>query len=370
MLEGNTGSALFAVAGFGLPRKDPAPARVAKEDWPGFLGTLGFQRLSGLAVAAAGSGSLVLSDEQWEELFELQADAMLWALVVERKLLTLAEQFEAAGIEFIALKGSTVAHTVYPDPSWRPFGDADLLVRTADWRRSCDLLAGLGYGRRLPEPRPGFDERFGKAAVHTNGDGVEIDLHRTLVLGPFGLWLDPEDLFRRSIPLRLGRATVRRLDDTALLLHACIHASLGWAPPLLMPLRDVAQVATYGRVDWDEFERLAQRWRLRPVVGHAFRTAATTLEVSLPVQATELAGVEPTRKEQRLLAAYTTTRRYRGGTAMSTLRAIPGLRAKAMYVWALLFPRRDFLDRRTPERGSYWRRWLVALRWLSRRRSG
>jgi Uncharacterised nucleotidyltransferase len=366
--EVTAGPALFNIAGFGLPGHDRRPVRVAKEEWPAFLQTVELQRLTGLAMAAAGSGSLELSDEQWDELVDHHADAMLWALIVERKLLSLAGQFEEAGIEVVALKGSTMAHTVYPDPSWRPFADVDVLVRTADWRRSCDLLASLGFGRRLPEPRPGFDERFGKAAVHTNGDGVEIDLHRTLVLGPFGLWLDPEDLFRRSVPLRIGGSTVRRLDDTALLLHACIHASLGWAPPLLLPLRDVAQVATHGRIDWEEFERLALKWRLRSVAGHAFQNVAATLEVELPAPAIELARVEPSRKEQRLLAAYTTGRRFRGGTATSTLRAIPGLRVKAAYVWALVFPRRDFLDRRASARGSYWRRWLIPVRWVTRRR--
>lgn len=361
-------SLALRVAGYGLPGHGAAVIEVPKEDWDSFLLTLDSQRLTGVAAAASQDGTLRLSDEQLEELVDHHGHAMLWSLVVERKLLSLADRFDEAGIEFIALKGSTMAHTVYPDPSWRPFADVDLLVRTRDWRRSCDLLAGLGFDRRLPEPRPGFDERFGKAAVHSNGDGVEIDLHRTLVLGPFGLWIDPEDLFRRTVPLRLGGRTVRRLDDTALLLHACIHASLGWAPPQLMPLRDVVQVASNGRVDWAEFMRLGRGWRLGPVIRHAFQTAAVTLDVSLPEDASRLVGPEPSRKEQRLLAAYTTGRRWRGATATSTLRAIPGVRAKAAYVLALLVPRRDFLDRREDGRGSYWRRWLMPLRWLTAKR--
>jgi hypothetical protein len=358
----------FAIelAGFGLPGHGSEPLEIPKEDWPSFLATVDYQRLTGVAAAASQAGRLRLSDEQWEELVDHHGQAMLWCLVIERKLLSLADRFDEAGIDFIALKGSTMAHTVYPDPSWRPFSDVDLLVRAADWRRSCDLLADLGFERRLPEPRPGFDERFGKAAVHSNGDGVEIDLHRTLVLGPFGLWLDPEDLFRRSVPLQLAGQTVRRLDDTALLIHACIHASLGWRPPLLMPLRDVAQAATVGRVDWDEFAQLSQRWRLRGVVRHAFDTAVTTLNVELPPQAAQVARAELSRSERRALASYTTERRRRGGTATGTLRAIPGVRAKLAYVRAMVFPGRDFLDRRASGRGSYWRRWLIPVRWVSR----
>lgn len=358
------------MAGFGLPGSDDTAVEVPKEEWPPFLAGLDRQRLTGLAMAAARAGHLELGDEQWDDLLVHHSDSMLWALTVERKLLALADRFEEAGIEAIALKGSTVAHTVYPDPSWRPFGDLDLLVHTADWRRTCALLAGLGFERRLPEPRAGFDERFGKAAVHSNGDGVEIDLHRTLVLGPFGLWMDPDELFGRTATLRLGGREVRRLDDTALLLHACMHASLGWNPPLLMPLRDVAQVASVGEIDWVELADLAERWRLRAVVRHAFQTSAATLGVLLPGEASEVLRSEPTRRERRVLDGYVGHRPARGGTATSTLRAIPGVRSKAAYVRALVFPRREFLDRRTAGRGTYWRRWLIPVRWLTRRRRG
>jgi hypothetical protein len=369
--DSRAAAAVVRVAGFGLPGSDRSTVQVPKEDWSSFLTTLDTQRLTGLAVAAAGAGELSLSGEQWDELLQRHRDSMLWALTVERKLLSLAARFEDAGIDVVALKGSTVAHTAYPDPSWRPFGDLDLLVRTSDWRRACAVLAGLGFDRRLPEPRSGFDERFGKAAVHANGDGVEIDLHRTLVLGPYGLWMDPEELFGRTTTLRLGGLEVRRLDDTALLVHACMHASLGWNPPLLMPLRDVAQVATFGHVDWGEFAELAKRWRLRAVVQHALQTSAVTLGADLPEQAGEIVRSEPSRKERRILDVYVTDRRFRGGTATATLRAIPGIRAKAAYVRALMLPSREFLDRRTAGHGSYWRRWLVPMRWMDRRgRSG
>jgi hypothetical protein len=353
------------VAGFGLPGTGRDPIELSDEEWRILLATVDTQRLSGVAMAAAQAGVLVADEARRRELADRHGQSMLWALIVERKLLALMERFAEAAIDVVALKGPTMAHTIYPDPSWRPFGDLDLLVRTADWGRATDFLATLGFDRRLPEPRPGFDERFGKAAVHTNGDGVEVDLHRTLVLGPFGLWLDPEELFRRTDLLALGGRKVRRLDDITLLLHACVHASLGWVPPRLMPLRDVAQAATSARVDWDQFADLVRRWRLRAVIRHAFDTTQATLGVILPTDALGVARAEPSRAERRALASYTTAQRGRGGTATSTLRAIPGLRGKVAYLWAMLVPSRDFLDRRLSARGSYWRRWLVPVRWLT-----
>ena len=354
-----------AIGGFGLPGLEPQGVEISERAWRSFRGSAPNGRIVGLAVAAAEAGRLPLTDEQAGELLAWHRDAMVWALTIERRLLELAEAFEAAGVSWLVLKGPALAHTVYPNPSWRGFGDLDLLVPTASWRQALEVLAGMGFQRRLPEPRPGFDERFGKAAVHTNGDGIDVDLHRTLVLGPFGLWVEPDELFRRSVKFRLGDRSISRLDDTALLIHACMHASLGWRPPLLWTLRDVAQVAWAGRVDWEELADLARRWRLRAVVRHALTTASETLGVSLPVEAAPLQSAEPPQRERRALESYITDRRGRGGTELSTLQAIPSLRGKAAYVRMLLFPGRAFLAARG--RGSF-RRLLIPVRWVAGRR--
>jgi hypothetical protein len=129
-----------------------------------------------------------------------------------------------------------------------------------------------------------------------------------------------------------------------------------------MPLRDVAQVASHASVDWNLVAERARRWRLAAVVRHALETVSTTLGIAVPKEAAAVLAIQPRRKEIRALAAYTTDRRQRGGTATSTLRAIPGLRAKAAYVRALLFPNRDFLAAR--QRGRF-RRLTVPIRWLT-----
>jgi Uncharacterised nucleotidyltransferase len=351
---------VLRLAGFGLPGRENDRIEVAWERWRGFLASLASHRLTGIALAAAESGSLAVDDGQLEDLVAHQGEAMLWALAVERKLLALADRFTDAGIEVVALKGPTIAHTVYPDPSWRPFGDLDLLVRTADWRGATALLRSLGYVRAFPEPRPGFDERFGKAVVHSNGDGIEIDLHRTLAMGAFGVWIRPDDLFRRTTRFSLGGRAMRRLDDTALLLHACVHATLGWNPPLLWPLRDVLQIAHRGRVDWEEAAELSRRWKLRAVLHHAMTTGARVLDVELPAHARAVLERErPTRKEEAAVRAYL---RPGGADPLNAIRAIRGIRARVAYARMLLFPSREFLAaRQGTERGSYLRRWTLAV---------
>ncbi len=324
------------------------------------------EKLTGVAAAAHRAGFLRLSESQGEELLRHQREAMLWALTLERRLLQLSDAFQGASLEFVVLKGSALAHTVYPDPCWRPFGDLDLLVRTSDWRAACSLLSELGFHRKLPEPRPGFGERFANAASHIDGEGCEVDLHRSLVIGPFGLWIDPAELFERKDFFRLGGHLLPRLEDTALLLHACVHAALGYSPPLLLPIRDVAQVAANASIDWARLAAWGRRWKLRAVIQHAFETA-TDLGLDLPQGVWGLMDVNATRRERRALRSYTTSRRGRGGVALSTLEALPGVRAKLAYISAMLLPSRDFLASRAGSAvsPSVARRWMVPLRWLA-----
>src|SRR5438309_877156 len=109
------------------------------------------RRLTGLTMAMAEAGELALESEQWNELREAQRRAMFLALGAERMLFRASEAFAEAGIDAVVLKGPSMAHTIYPDPSWRPFGDIDLLVRTRDWPRAWALLPerGVWAGRAL-----------------------------------------------------------------------------------------------------------------------------------------------------------------------------------------------------------------------------
>lgn len=357
------------IAAFGLVGPTQEQVSVDDAGWSPLLSTLTLERLTGLATAAAEAGWLSLPGRQAEEeLREAQLNAMLWSLGLERRLVAVADVLDEAGIEVVVLKGAVLAHTVYPDPSWRPFGDLDLLVRTRDWDRITSLLGELGMRRRLPQPRPGFDKRFGKAAVFVSRGGAEVDLHRTLTAGPFGLWIDTDELIDRAVTFEIGGRRLRRLDDTALLLHASIHASLGWRPPLLWTVRDVAQIARSDRVNWDDLLGLVRRWRMEAVLAHSFRTARVTIGADLPVHSTVFEAARPRRRERRLIEAYTTDRRSRGGAALATIRALPGLRSKASYLWAMMVPSREFMAARTgAPRPSYVRRWLVPAAWVLRR---
>jgi len=355
------------IAAFGLPGV-PIPDAVAPSDqvWSSLFGLVQDQRITGLAIESVADGWLDLTEEQTEQLFAAHRDAMMWTLLIERKLVGLVGEFERDGIGFAVLKGASVARTAYAEPCLRSFGDLDLLVRTADYGRACALLGRLGHERQRPEPRPGFEVRFGKGSVHRHPeDRIEVDLHRTLVLGPFGLWVDPEELMDRRQTFDLAGRKISRLDDTGMLLNVAMHASLGRSEARLVPLRDVAQVVKSGRVDWDVLASWARRWHLTAVLQDAFSTSSRVLDAAVPEGTRALLAPEAPRSEVRALEAYQGERRFLGGTPVMTLRAIPGLGSKAAYVWALAVPDQKFLRARAngAEKATYRRRWSIALHW-------
>jgi hypothetical protein len=289
-------------------------------------------------------------------------------LVLEQLLLEASRAMDDAGIRTLVLKGAATANTFYPDPSWRAFGDLDLLVPPPGWTPAMRVLAELGFSRLLPEPRPDFDRRFGKGVAFEDAQGRQIDLHRTLALAPFGLWIDVGDLASGQSEFVLHGRSLRRLDDTNALIHACVHAALGRQEPLFVPLRDVLQIAWSGDVDWAALRRRTSAWRLTAPVAHALRTASERLRAPLPDEASEIMASEAPWVERRALAAYVTDRRRRGGTSLAALWAIPGVSPRVAYVRALLLPDRRFLEARSAAgTGTILHRLLVPLRWAYER---
>lgn len=363
--------AVRRIASFGLVDASIDPSiHPDDEGWPALLGAIVHHRLSGLAVAAAEQGALSLATNQWAELLDRHREAMLCALALERNLVALASALEDASIGFVVLKGPAVAHDGYPDPSWRPFGDIDVLVAADRFGSACEVLAGLGYVRSFVDPRPGFAARFGKGAAHVGPDGLEVDLHRLLADGPFGYWVEHDVILGATEPFELAGRRFTRLDDSAIVLHACMHAVLGGRSPTLLQMRDVAQLSRREGVRWDRLAAWGRRWHLQAVLIRALDLAEQRLvDHALPREAVELRrSLRPSAHEERALRACAQGG-FRGERALASLRALPGIRDKAAYAGALVFPRREFLEARMGSGGltGYVERWRVPLKWLTDR---
>lgn len=332
------------MAGFGLPHAPAAPAEpLADGDWQELLLAVRHERIEGLLGAAVDAGAWPVTAEQLVQVREAARGRARLDLSLEHGLLVAVRTLEDAGVACRVLKGQAWAHTVYPDPSWRGAGDIDLLVHSDDWYHAIEVLRISGAVRTWPELRPGFDRRFGKDATLIGPGGWQLDLHRTLVVGPFGLWIDEDDLFVRPVLFSVGGVTMATLNHEASFLHACYNAALADDPPKLIAVRDVCQMASAVALEPTAVVEMARRWRAPAVIVRALALAAELLgEILWSAPAAEPFSTRRGSVLERALVAS-----YRGPgrgytSQLAAVVAVGGIRDRLAYLDALARPQPDY----------------------------
>ena len=353
------------VAAEGLPRREPpSPITLDDSTFAALLDAATHERITGHLDRALHAGWLRASDAQRDEALRRHEAMLSVDLILERLLVDTSDLLTRAGIRHRALKGPVVARTAYPDPALRSFGDVDILVDGAHFDTAVAHLE-RGSGRaRYREPRRNFTARFGKGVCVVTADGLEIDLHRVFVAGPFGLAIDPADLFADPEDVEIGDSTVPAPNANVRFLHACYHVAL--TSPRLTATRDVAQIATLTDLDIDDALALASRWRGRAVVQRALQFTRTRLAADLDGPLYDWAArYRPDRFERAALRSYTSTGSY--ATQMAAgVWALRGFRPRVEYAAALLLPDRTYLRERE---GSYVKRWVRESRSAAVRRT-
>jgi hypothetical protein len=267
-------------------RPTAAPIELSSaSEWSALLQTVRDQRLEGPLARMIDDGGLVVDADQRGEAEGAHVEAMALVVRIDDVVRRLVDALRDARVPTRILKGPATARLDYGEPSLRSYGDADVLVPTREYERATAVLGAEGFVRRTPELTPGFDRRFAKAVTFSSKDGLEVDLHRTLVYGPFSVGIAEADLWSSGVPVDFGGTIVNALDVHSRFVHACIHAATG-AHPRFTSLRDVAVIGA--RVDGAAVLSLAARWRVEPLVARA----ATLVRSRLGVEFAWLSGGE------------------------------------------------------------------------------
>lgn len=360
--------ALLAVAGFSLPGATRAFPRTALNDasWTSLLSAAQAHRLTGLLQAAIAQGALAATGTQRRQAREAHRSSMLRVLSLERELIAVAELLAEATIQTRVLKGTAVARLDYQQPSLRSFVDLDVLVRPADFDRAVRVLVASGFMRWLAEPRVGFDRRFDKGTTLRSPRGFELDLHRTFVLGPWGVLVDLDALWDSGQEFIVGGSRLLALTQANRFLHACYHAALGDWPLRLGSLRDVAEMLRGFRHDGEAVVHLASDWGVEAVVAAAVADANRLLGTTPAGELSSWAmRYVPSRREESRLALHTRTDKTFAAQALATVPALPRLRDKAAYVRALIRPDEQYTSGR---HASAWARLRYGVREVRRGR--
>lgn len=348
-----------AVAAHGLPGAALAWPVTPLENrrWAHVLSTVTHERITGLLAAAITDGVFPVTPEQAAAADRAHRASMATAVLLERRLVRTAERFDAAGIEFRVLKGTAVAHLDFPDPALRSFGDNDLLVRSEQFDAAVAVLVAAGHHRKFPEARPGFDRRFSKGSCLVGPDGYELDLHRTLAMGPFGVRIRLDDLWSATSAFTVGGRPFAALAPEVRFVHACVHAVLGDNVVRLATLRDVAQLQEGRHYDAHRVRQVSAGWEADVVVAAAvvLATSVLGLEPSEPLGKWARA-YQPTDRDRRELALYGTPEQTYAAKSFGAIRAIPRARDKLAFILGLAFPARTYRRGRREGPLRRWRR--------------
>ena len=335
---------LQAVAGHALGTTHPFPAEPLDEPaWRAVMAAARANRLTGLLSAATADGAFPATASQTTEARIVHRRQLMRVLALERELIAVYELLDTAGVPTRVLKGSAVARLDYANPAVRSFIDLDLLVQARHVERAVEALSAAGFRRTLAEPRPGFDRRFDKGMTLIPATGYELDLHRTFVLGPWGVVMDADRLWDEGQTFTLGAASLRALSRPNRFLHACYHAALGNWPLRLGSLRDIAEMLR----GWDDAAPvvcgLAAQWGVEAVVAAAVSDTYRLLGLGAETELVQWADrYVPSRRHEAWLALHTRTDKTFAAQAWATLWVLPRWRDKAAYIRALALPDAEY----------------------------
>ena len=349
---------LLTVAGYQLPgagRRFP-DRPMDDAGWEALLAGARHHRVTGLLNRATGDGALPATPEQLRQAREVHRGIQMRVLALEQQLPSVVELLAERGIESRVLKGSAVAHLDYAEPGLRSFVDLDVLVKAADIDRAAAELIAAGFRRTLAEPRPGFDRRFDKGMTLIPPAGYELDLHRTFVLGPWGVIMKFDRLWDEGEQFEVGGRRMLALSRGNRFIHACYHAALGNWPLRLGSLRDVAEIQR--RLDGHDVAtlELVRAWGVEALVAAAVSDSRRLLGVAADDELSSWArDYQPSRREVAWLALHTHADKTFAAQAVATVRVLPSWRDRVAYLRALIFPNEQYTsDRHSSSMARFW----------------
>ncbi len=194
--------AVWALAATGMQhtRYRPPVEPFDVETWRCLVAELNAQRLWQLAAPQFALGVWPVSGIQLQEAVEAEERSAAQTLLLDKQLAWVTDELLGWGVSYRVLKGPAHAGALWADPSRRHYSDLDILVPTAQFDHAASLIGtSLGGRRHAPDPIPGWTGKVGKGVTFTLPDGVELDLHRTIVRNPFGAGVLEDDLFSDPI---------------------------------------------------------------------------------------------------------------------------------------------------------------------------
>lgn len=299
------------------------------------------------------SDSLV-SPKVVETLQRIYLGALTRNLLILRELSEVLNALLDAQVEVILLKGVALAQTVYPDIALRPFDDIDLLIFKEDQHKVEAKLSQIGYDL-LRDYRPGFVQQFGVAVRHVKRNEVPIDLHWHVAHPPYSKYISVAPFWESAVSVNMEGIDTLVLSPENLLIHLCLHVSKHRCSQLLW-LVDISEVIHYygEALDWELLLEEIQRYRIHSVMRYVLHLVKELFDPPMPGFVLErLGSYRSSSFEAQLFDALANPNVTGAKGTIAKFLTLDGIMPKIQYIFGRLFPSRDFVLKRYPNRSVY-----------------
>ncbi len=166
---------------------------------------------------------------------------------------------DSKGIRLAVLKGTYLAHTIYPDPSLRTMSDIDLLASPSQAADVQQTLAELGYN--VPEhamSRYMTDHHhLPGASIQRDGLTVSIEVHHDALSGDAPASITFDNLTAPLQPLRINDIDTFALSHQDQMRHLFHHMSEPASRLKLVWCTDIVYYAHHfnDQIDWPALSR-------------------------------------------------------------------------------------------------------------------
>lgn len=279
---------------------------------------------------------------------------------------TVLSELNAANIDCIPLKGIYLAETVYKDLGLRHLSDIDLLVRSADADKVCELMDAHGWTVREAEPRSTFEkEHFAPAHPFTFlKNGVTIELHTHLYNRNQQARITEEELWKNTFSETFCKGTIRQFHSEMLLQHLCLHLHkhLVGSECKMVSFCDIHELMAQRNqeLDWNKFRDICEKFGCLDEVVQVFLLCRDHWHSEIPNAFFN--NAERDKNIERKFFQFFTGQASEHSQevenialrSLSKLKSIDGFFAKTKFVLGYVFPRSVFMYRHFQLKQGTW----------------